>query len=671
MRKMIGILLSLALVTQARAAISNPSSFQDYTALGGVDFDFTFPVIEAGDVEVWVNGVEQSPTTYTLALTAKPVGATLYPGGKVTFNVAPANGAKVRIQRTIPLTQGLVLQPYSAFPARTIEKTFDRVVMQGQQLDRDRAALAATHAADKSAASATRLGDLSTQAARDTGQDTALSQARVDFTLGAGGFGDGTNITAFSTPTPRSLSKRFGDVVNVLDFGAVPDDGLDDTAAIQAAINVAAAAGDHVTWTAAGRTVLIPAGHYKISATLTVSTGEADGISGVTIRGEGILSTVLEAAPGFAGTTLVKFLSPTYSGLEDIHLQGYNNVSYCAWFEHGSHLDIRRAFAERCDGAGFYFDDVFMMNIEGCRAKLNGTGFDFIGPITSMHVSNTYALNNTGWGFAIRDVLYSTFTSCGSDTNLGGYYVSGAEGLVFNGVGAEVNGRSAWHFEPSIATDGEHNAKGVNATLNECFAVGNNTEAAGYPNSIYSSQPDTTRVNVVVNGFREYPKPGGGNYERSVLSNAIGLNHNVEIRDSIFQSRLEGAGIKVKPATAARKASVSVTGAGTKIATLVNSFGHSVHYAGLVYVEAGSAATDDILVSNEAAYLLLVTKGEGASTNVTVVSSNGLTAGAGATHPSFTWALDGASNELRASPVAATSGTFHFYVTTLGGVLVQ
>src|SRR5215213_277726 len=64
-----------------------------------------------------------------------------------------------------------------------------------------------------------------------------------------------------------------GDVINIVDEGAVPNDGIDDTAAIQQAINVAAAS----TTT---RTVYAPCGTYDVDGQLTITT------SGISFVGE-------------------------------------------------------------------------------------------------------------------------------------------------------------------------------------------------------------------------------------------------------------------------------------------------------------------------------------------------------------------------------------------------
>ena len=67
-------------------------------------------------------------------------------------------------------------------------------------------------------------------------------------------------ITSPGSSTPRSLASRFGDIVNVLDFGADPTGIADSTSAIQAALNQAVANG--------GGTVFAPSGTYLIAGVL-------------------------------------------------------------------------------------------------------------------------------------------------------------------------------------------------------------------------------------------------------------------------------------------------------------------------------------------------------------------------------------------------------------------
>lgn len=75
-----------------------------------------------------------------------------------------------------------------------------------------------------------------------------------------------------------------GQYVNVLDYGAVGDGMTDDTLAIQAAINAAA-----------GRTVYLPTGTYKITNTLSYNVSKTFGAfsPGIKLVGDGMIKTFL------------------------------------------------------------------------------------------------------------------------------------------------------------------------------------------------------------------------------------------------------------------------------------------------------------------------------------------------------------------------------------------
>lgn len=69
---------------------------------------------------------------------------------------------------------------------------------------------------------------------------------------------DEKSVVATGSDTPRTLADRFGDVVNVKDFGAKGDGATDDTVAIQATFSFASTK-------ASGAFVLFPAGTYLVS----------------------------------------------------------------------------------------------------------------------------------------------------------------------------------------------------------------------------------------------------------------------------------------------------------------------------------------------------------------------------------------------------------------------
>jgi len=129
-------------------------------------------------------------------------------------------------------------------------------------------------------------------------------------------FDEFTPFFATGTPTARNLVTRFADVINVKDFGAVGDGVADDTAAIQAAINLAQVAGGDV---------FLPSGTYKTTSVLLV------GRSKVFISGENVSSTTI-VRHGNGDTilfngNLAPFGSIQMNGLRDISLEASGTTS--------------------------------------------------------------------------------------------------------------------------------------------------------------------------------------------------------------------------------------------------------------------------------------------------------------------------------------------------------
>jgi len=105
----------------------------------------------------------------------------------------------------------------------------------------------------------------------------------------------------------------------------------------------------------------------------------------------------------------------------------------------------------------------------------------------------------------------------------------------------------------------------------------------------------------------------------------------------------------------------NITSANTPICTLGSDNGDTVQYDGKIIL---TARNTDSLSGNSASYHLALGK-HIVNSKITLEWDSGLTSGGSANHPSFTFTLDTVNNQLLATPVGSTSGTFYFYATVL------
>ena len=239
-------------------------------------FAFGFKILQASDLKVTVDGIVV--TNYTVSGVRNPAG------GTITFSVAPANLAAIRIARNMAISRSTDYQFNGALPSDTLNDDQDAPIMMVQQVDEKVGrALKAPESdtitlADLPAASARAnllLGfDSNGQpiaAAPVAGSASALATTLAS-SLGStliGFIGFGTGIIA------RTVSAVLLDLpINVKNYGALGNDSNDDTAAIQAAINYAATFPN-------GRVVEFPPGTYR-SNTITVPNNVS-----LTLRGHG------------------------------------------------------------------------------------------------------------------------------------------------------------------------------------------------------------------------------------------------------------------------------------------------------------------------------------------------------------------------------------------------
>jgi hypothetical protein len=134
-------LLALALIFSAPvfATVSDTSLGRvTYTTDGSQTvFPFSFPASSSADIIPYLSNISCANGgcggyTYTVTLNADQIAS---PGGTVTFSPHPAPQT-LKIQREMQTTQTLSISPYYPFPARAVEKNFDRTTLLIQQVQR-------------------------------------------------------------------------------------------------------------------------------------------------------------------------------------------------------------------------------------------------------------------------------------------------------------------------------------------------------------------------------------------------------------------------------------------------------------------------------------------------------------------------------------------------------
>lgn len=148
-------------------------------------------------------------------------------------------------------------------------------------------------------------------------EDPAMASSGTNKKVTAQTLGNYLPVRALGTTTSRTLSERFGDTVNVKDFGAAGDGIQDDTAAIQAAINYGSAN---------KKRVLIQSGVYKVvgnrgAAALTIPT------TGVTLCGYGGINSIIKTVGEYA---IIASVDSDKIDISEIGFEG-PNVGRVSW----------------------------------------------------------------------------------------------------------------------------------------------------------------------------------------------------------------------------------------------------------------------------------------------------------------------------------------------------
>lgn len=132
------------------------------------------------------------------------------------------------------------------------------------------------------------------------GSDASVTASSIADAMGLSGLSAGDQIavdTVGADGRPASWKKKARDVLNVKDFGAKGDGSTDDTAAIQAAIDYAVAAGRRSVYFPAGTYIVTSSLHAQVETGTTTVGGSTKSRytygMGLTLRGEQVGKTVL------------------------------------------------------------------------------------------------------------------------------------------------------------------------------------------------------------------------------------------------------------------------------------------------------------------------------------------------------------------------------------------
>lgn len=134
----------------------------------------------------------------------------------------------------------------------------------------------------------------------EPGSDASVTASSIADAMGLSGLSAGDQIavdTVGADGRPASWKKKARDVLNVKDFGAKGDGTTDDTAAIQAAIDYAVAAGRRSVYFPAGTYIVTSPLHAQVETGTTTVGGSTKSRytygMGLTLRGEQVGKTVL------------------------------------------------------------------------------------------------------------------------------------------------------------------------------------------------------------------------------------------------------------------------------------------------------------------------------------------------------------------------------------------
>lgn len=366
-----------------------------YTANGSKTvFEFPFPIFANADLQIYVDGVQQF-AGFTIT------GAGQTAGGEVTFATAPANGLVVTLERRLAIARASDFQDGSDFAARTLNNEFDYTVAAIQQLDAD-AGVNLKFARDE-IPPVTELPSRLLRAGKLLGFDENGSPVSYPLIAPEGPVEYAVTGTGAIT---RTVQARLNETVSIRDFGAVGDGIVDDSLAIQKALD-------------AHNMVYVPPGTYRTTVPIVVAYGKTlygAGNSSI-IRANDNSYDTLQLPSGYAKVNHLRLengnagillygngAACVENAISDVTiwdanigivLDGYTNTNYPCYWNHISRVLIARP------------------NTHGIHLKRSGAGDS--PNANKFHNVRVYSLSHamTGSGIYVESGKYNnSFIDC-------------------------------------------------------------------------------------------------------------------------------------------------------------------------------------------------------------------------------------------------------------------
>lgn len=232
-------------------------------------------------------------------------------------------------------------------------------------------------------------------------------------------------------PGPAGRLEGYSDVMS---YGAIGNGVADDTLAIQLAIATANPGG----------TIFFPAGTYKISDAITLSTGKS--ILGVGSEASVIVQTATDK-DGINGNDCASI------NIENIRIEGPGSgtgigVNF-TWSLAGNNpfFSFRDLWVKDFGGDGIAMQTPIVSDFTRVISQDNGGyGFNWYHAGTSCTFASCWARGNAFAGYHFFESVYMNLSGCASDNNTMGYLIESAQsiGLFACGSESQVVGAGDW-----------------------------------------------------------------------------------------------------------------------------------------------------------------------------------------------------------------------------------